>query len=373
MAQIYIKGYPEFSLSHLRRLTDSFGIIQHSKYGIPDKKSGYTTDDNARALLVTLKCWDITKNEELLELARTYMSFLWYVLREDGWVHNFVSYDKSFLDDIGSEDSFGRTFLSCAYAYKFAPIDISLCAKEILDRMNAHIEEIKSPRAISFILVGSLLYGIDNNRVVYLSEKILNLYHHNVKDGWKWIEPYLAYDNGIIPRGLFSAYSILNEERFLNVAIELVDFLGDFSFKNGIFIPPGNERWELNINREGRPIFDQQPLEVSSFIDTCKDAFHFTREEKYLIWAKSAFDWFFGRNIIGEDVYDVNLKACRDGINRYGLNLNVGAESTISYLLSYISIYEILFEESMKSLLGGDADEGVYPSWRKGDKTLASI
>lgn len=373
MGHIYINGYPELSLSHLKRLTDSFGMIQHSKYGIPDKKSGYTTDDNARALLVTLKYWNITKDKELLELARIYMSFLWYVLREDGWVHNFVSYDRNFLDDIGSEDSFGRAFLSCAYAYKFAPIDISLCAKEMLDRMNIHIEEIESPRAISFILVGSSLYRGDNNLVSYLAQKILDLYYNSAKDDWKWIEPYLTYDNGIIPRGLFSAYSILNDERFLTVAIELTDFLGNFSFRDGIFIPPGNEKWELNINREGRPIFDQQPLEVSSFIEACRDAFHFTKEKRYLVWAKSAFDWFFGRNIIGEDVYSLDLKACRDGINRYGLNLNMGAESTISYILAYISMYEILFEESIKSLLGGDMDEGIYSGWRKGDKTLASI
>lgn len=373
MVQLHIKGYPELSLLHLRRLTDSFGIIQHSKYGIPDKKTGYTTDDNARALLAVLRCWDITKDEELLELARIYMGFLWYVLRDDGWVHNFVSYDRKFLDDIGSEDSFGRTFLSCAYAYKFAPVDIALCAKEILDRMSVNIEKIRSPRAICFILAGSSLYPEKQEIISSLVDKILSLYYHNVSDDWRWIEPYLTYDNGIIPRGLFSAYSLFKEENYLSVAIDLMDFLGDYSFKDGIFIPPGNEKWELNANRDGRPIFDQQPLEVSSFVEACKDAFYITKNEKYLLWARSAFDWFFGRNIIGEEVYDSNLKACRDGISRYGLNLNMGAESILSYILAYISIYEILIDQSLRVSLGGEMDESIYSSWRKGNKIVASI
>ncbi len=108
--------------------------------------------------------------------------------------------------------------------------------------------------------------------------------------------------------------------------------------------------WKLNTNGEGRSIFDQQPLEVSSFIEACKSAFHITKDNRYIKWAMEAFDWFFGRNIIREEVYDLNTKACRDGINRYGLNLNAGAESILSYLLAYLSIYEILTGETVKLL-----------------------
>jgi len=350
--RIYIKGYPELSLTHLKRLTDCFGIIQHSKYGIPDKRTGYTTDDNARALLVTTKYWNIIREEELLELARIYLGFIWYVLKDDGWLHNFVSYERIFLDDIGSEDSFGRAFLACAYTYNVAPIDISLCAKEILDRMKIHMKEIKSPRAVSFLLTGSTFYRDTVETVSYLAERMLELYRKSARDDWKWIEPYLAYDNGIIPTGFLSAYLILKDTRYLEVGLEILDFLADYSFKNGIFVPPGNEKWELNINGEGRPMFDQQPLEVSSFIEACKVAFHITKNDKYIKLAMNAFDWFFGKNIIGEDVYDSNTKACRDGINRYGLNLNAGAESIISYLLAYLSVYEMLTEETLNILQG---------------------
>jgi len=349
---ICIKGYPELSLTHLKRLTDCLGIIQHAKYGIPDKKTGYTTDDNARALLVTLKYWNIIREEELLELARIYLGFIWYVLREDGWLHNFVSYEKTFLDDIGSEDSFGRAFLACAYTYNTAPTDMALCAREILDRMKVHIREIKSPRAIAFLLAGSTLYREEIETIVWLTEKILNLYKDNAREDWKWIEPYLAYDNGIIPVGFLSAYLILKDKKYLDIGLEILEFLANYSFKNGIFIPPGNERWELNINGEGRPMFDQQPLEASSFIEACKTAFHITKEDKYIKWAMNAFDWFFGKNIIRENVYDPNTKACRDGINRYGLNLNAGAESILSYLSAYLSVYEMLTEETLNILQG---------------------
>lgn len=352
MNYICIKGYPELSITHLKRLTDCFGIIQHSKYGIPDKKTGYTTDDNARALLVTLRYWNIIKEEELLELARIYLGFIWYVLREDGWLHNFVSYEKAFLDDIGSEDSFGRTFLACAYAYNTAPTDMALCAREILDRMKVHMGEIKSPRAISFLLAGYTLYGEKKDIVFNLAEKMMKLYRDNARDDWKWIEPYLAYDNGIIPIGLLSSYLILKDKVFLDIGLEALNFLADYSFKNGIFVPPGNEKWELNTNGEGRPMFDQQPLEAASFIEACRMAFHITKDDRYIKWAMNAFDWFFGKNIIGEDVYDANTKACRDGINRYGLNLNAGAESILSYLLSYLSIYEMLTEETLHILQG---------------------
>lgn len=352
MNYICIKGYPELSIAHLKRLTDCFGIIQHSKYGIPDKKTGYTTDDNARALLVTLKYWNIIREEELLELAKIYLGFIWYVLRDDGRLHNFVSYDKRFLDDTGSEDSFGRAFLACAYTYNTAPTDMALCAREILDRMKPHVNNIRSPRAISFLLAGYAFYREEKDIVFNLTEKVMKLYRDNAKDDWKWIEPYLTYDNGIIPIGLFSSYLVLKDKTPLEAALEMLEFLANYSFKNGIFIPPGNERWELNINGEGRPMFDQQPIEASSFIDACKMAFHITKDNRYIKWAMSAFDWFFGKNIIGEDVYDATIKACRDGINRYGLNLNTGAESTISYLSAYLSIYEMLTEETLHILQG---------------------
>jgi hypothetical protein len=352
MNYICIKGYPELSLTHLKRLTDCFGIIQHSKYGIPDKRTGYTTDDNARALLVITKYWNIIREEELLELARIYLGFIWYVLKDDGWLHNFVSYERVFLDDIGSEDSFGRAFLACAYTYNVAPTDISLCAKEILDRMKMHMKEIKSPRAVSFLLAGSTFYRDTVETVSYQAERMLELYRKSARDDWKWIEPYLAYDNGIIPAGFLSAYLVLKDTRYLEAGLEILDFLADYSFKNGIFVPPGNEKWELNINGEGRPMFDQQPLEVSSFIEACKVAFHITKNDKYIKLAMNAFDWFFGKNIIGEDVYDSSTKACRDGINRYGLNLNAGAESIISYLSAYLSVYEMLTEETLNILQG---------------------
>jgi len=352
MNYICIKGYPELSLTHLKRLTDCFGIIQHSKYGIPDKRTGYTTDDNARALLVITKYWNIIREEELLELARIYLGFIWYVLKDDGWLHNFVSYERVFLDDIGSEDSFGRAFLACAYTYNVAPTDISLCAKEILDRMKIHMKEIKSPRAVSFLLAGSTFYRDTVETVSYQAERMLELYRKSARDDWKWIEPYLAYDNGIIPAGFLSAYLVLKDTRYLEAGLEILDFLADYSFKNGIFVPPGNEKWELNINGEGRPMFDQQPLEVSSFIEACKVAFHITKNDKYIKLAMNAFDWFFGKNIIGEDVYDSSTKACRDGINRYGLNLNAGAESIISYLSAYLSVYEMLTEETLNILQG---------------------
>ena len=352
MNSICIKGYPELSLTHLKRLTDCFGIIQHSKYGIPDKRTGYTTDDNARALLVITKYWNIIREEELLELARIYLGFIWYVLKDDGWLHNFVSYERVFLDDIGSEDSFGRAFLACAYTYNVAPTDISLCAKEILDRMKIHMKEIKSPRAVSFLLAGSTFYRDTVETVSYQAERMLELYRKSARDDWKWIEPYLAYDNGIIPAGFLSAYLVLKDTRYLEAGLEILDFLAEYSFKNGIFVPPGNEKWELNINGEGRPMFDQQPLEVSSFIEACKVAFHITKNDKYIKLAMNAFDWFFGKNIIGEDVYDSSTKACRDGINRYGLNLNAGAESIISYLSAYLSVYEMLTEETLNILQG---------------------
>lgn len=352
MNYICIKGYPELSLTHLKRLTDCFGIIQHSKYGIPDKRTGYTTDDNARALLVITKYWNIIREEELLELARIYLGFIWYVLKDDGWLHNFVSYERVFLDDIGSEDSFGRAFLACAYTYNVAPTDISLCAKEILDRMKIHMKEIKSPRAVSFLLAGSTFYRDTVETVSYQAERMLELYRKSARDEWKWIEPYLAYDNGIIPAGFLSAYLVLKDTRYLEAGLEILDFLAEYSFKNGIFVPPGNEKWELNINGEGRPMFDQQPLEVSSFIEACKVAFHITKNDKYIKLAMNAFDWFFGKNIIGEDVYDSSTKACRDGINRYGLNLNAGAESIISYLSAYLSVYEMLTEETLNILQG---------------------
>ncbi len=329
---------PPIKLNFLEAITDDTGIFQHSKFGTPNRLEGYTTDDNARALIVITKYSQIKGNSQSDKLTDTYLSFLLHMQRADGKMHNFLSYDRSFIDDEGSEDCAGRTLWACGYAINSKlSAERRLLAKEIFDKAFRWTCFFKSPRAKAFAILGlshyHKAYAGDQNltqNIKTLSDKLLEYYRNTCSNDWRWFEPYLTYVNGRLPQALFEAYTETKQTAYFRVAEESLKFLLEVQVSNDKFVPIGNKGWY----QKGKPrsMYDQQSVEAASMTEAALSAYRATSNRHYKKTARTIFNWFLGKNTQNAFVYNSATGGCYDGITEKGLNLNQGAEATVSYL-----------------------------------------
>ena len=336
--------FPSINCSWLQSLTDDTGILQHAKSSIADRREGYTTDDNARALVAVLKYHKLRGKEQALNLARTYLSFLLYVQKEDGRVHNFVGYNRSFLDDKGSEDSLGRVLWACGYSQD-APIpeDFRMTSKEVFDKSLIWASRSGSPRTHALAILGLYHYARafpqDKNpqlNVIHLADRLCEVYRHESTLSWQWFEPYLTYANARLPQALFRAYQTTGKQEYLQIAERTFEFLAAKEIVQDMYQPVGNRSW---YRRGGeRALYDQQPIEASCMVEAASTAFQATGKEKYSKIACTVFDWFMGRNSKNVVVYNPATGGCFDGITPQGLNRNQGAEAGLSYLLARLEM-----------------------------------
>ncbi|MCK7554474.1 glycosyltransferase [Chitinophaga sedimenti] len=220
------------NLSHVRRLTDDTGIVQHAKYGIPNLKEGYCLDDNSRALMMMLMAQHYRRNKESLELITTYLSFIQYMQREDGNFRNFLSFSRQYLDEIGSEDAFGRTVWSLGYLVRYAPNNsYREFAQELFHRSTQHFATLEHLRGRANAAIGVSHYlayhPTDEGMFKLLDiliEPLLASYERNRTNEWQWFEHNMSYDNGILPLALLHAYEVTGDERTYNIAMESINF-----------------------------------------------------------------------------------------------------------------------------------------------------
>ncbi len=341
---------PPFSLDHIKRLTDDTGIIQHAKFGIPNLKEGYCLDDNARALLMVLMTYRQKKDKIALDLAPIYLSYIHYMQNKDGTFRNFLSFSRDFLDEIGSEDSFGRTIWALGYLLNNAPSDAYYqTGKLIFFDASPNFEKLQSIRGIANTMLGISFYLRSNPTDDSMTERLRNLagrlirhYEENSSESWKWFEPLLAYDNGILPLALLHSAEILNDGKINEIALEAMTFLSGITLKDGYLSIIGNEKW---YKKDGeRSMFAQQPVDALAMILMYRQAFHLTKDKNYLTKLFSCFMWFLGENDLRMSLFDFETKGCCDGFENYGVNRNQGAESSLAYLISHLIVLQA-FEE----------------------------
>ena len=344
---------PPFSLAHINRLTDDTGIIQHAKFGIPNLKEGYCLDDNARALLMTLMAYRQMKDMRALELSPLYLSYIHYMQNADGTFRNFLSFSRNFLDEVGSEDSFGRTIWALGYILGNAPNDAYYqTGKLVFFNAAPNFENLKSIRGIANTMIGISYYLKRNPSDDTMTERLRNLanilirhYDENETSEWKWFESLLAYDNGILPLALLHSSEILNDERITKTALESMNFLTKHTLKDNYLSIIGNEKW---YNKEGvRSVFAQQPIDAMAMILMYHQAFHLTKDKDFLNKLYTSFLWFLGENDLRMSLYDYETQGCCDGFERSGVNRNQGAESSLAYLISYLTVLQA-YEEFHK-------------------------
>lgn len=333
-------------LDGLNALTDETGMFQHSKYSTVDRKEGYTTDDNARALIAALRHHRVYGERESLELADTYLTFLFHMQRSDGRFHNLLGYDRRYKDDVGSGDCMGRALWACGYALgSDVPEGIRYLAKEILDRGLPLSHAFASPRAKAFTVLGLRRYHgafPDDPNILHnletLADGLVDQYRVEAEGVWRWFESYLTYANARLPQALFAAYESAKETPYLQVAKNSLDFLIEAQMVEGRFVPVGTDGWFLKNGT--RALYDQQPIEASCMVEAALAAWNSTGDDVYRETAQTVFDWFHGVNVQGVSLYSPETGACYDGITPEGLNKNQGAESTLSYYLAYLEMAE---------------------------------
>lgn len=348
---------PKFSLAHVNRLTDHTGILQHAKYGIPNLKEGYCLDDNARALIMCLMAYKNERSERLLELMAIYLSYIHYMQKEDGTFKNFLSFSREFLDDVGSEDSFGRAIWALGYLLRYPPNDAYFqTGKFLFFNAASNFEQLNSIRSIANTIIGLCHYlnafpeDLEMlEKMRKLTYKLANHYKENQRSDWMWFEALLAYDNGLLPLAMLHAAEILHEEEIKLIGIDSMLFLTKISMKDGFLSVVGNKDW---YKKDGeKTLWGQQPVDAQAMVLMYQQAYKSTKDQKYLDYLNKSFMWFLGENDLRMSLYDSDTSGCCDGFEHNGINRNQGAESLIAYMVSHLTTLEMHYEcvEEVKS------------------------
>lgn len=289
-----------------------------------------------------------TQSRQTLKLVSTYLSFVHYAQTSAGRFHNFMAFDQVWLDDQGSDDCFGRVLWACGYALaaNLHP-NIKKVAKELFDRASRWIPLTQSLRSRAYMTMGCYYYlqhvpeSEDVRRSLKeIADSLCAEFEYSAKPDWAWFEDALTYSNGMLPRALFMAYREIQDERYLKIGSECLDFLTSTVIVDGMLQPIGCNGWYIR-GRE-RAWYDQQPVDPMGHMLAYLAAYDVTKKDEYLKLGKTSFDWFFGHNSVGEALYDPVTGGCSDALAPEGRNLNEGAESTVCCLLAQLSMQPYL-------------------------------
>ena len=341
----YEWSLPEIKFDYINKLTDDFGIIQFANHVTPDKSSGYTLDDNARALFAVAFYYNMFKDDDKLELINIYLNFIELVIEDDNKLYNVVGHDKKIDLNQYSEDAHGRAIMALGYfiASPNIPLKIREKAENIFEKSIKMIGLFTSPRAVAFSIIGLYHYSKVNeirmDKIKQLSVFLLRLYNESSTDSWKWFETYLTYSNSILPEALFRCYEMTGDKQYFKTAKESLNFLIKTTFYNGFFESIGQNGWFLRNGK--RAYFDQQPIDSACMVQTLIAAYNLTNEKRYLELATKTFEWFLGKNYLNQEVYSRITGGCQDGLGKHTLNQNHGAESSLGYLLARLAIYSV--------------------------------
>lgn len=340
---------PAPNLQHLRVMTDDTGLLQHCIFTIPNRDHGYCVDDQARALIVTSLFYAFFQDKRVIPLTQKYLAFLFYAFnREKGRFRNFMSYDRQWLEEVGSEDAHGRALWGLGVAVREAPSDsIRALATRLFNDGLPAVEEFTSPRAWAFTLVGlhAYLEAYQGDAAARRTRRRLAvklcMAFRQCDPGWMWCEDVVTYDNAKIPHALLLAGRHLSDPLIFDTGLSaLMWLLKKQTTPEGHISLIGNGGW---LTRTGeRTQFDQQPVDAMALVDACVEAFHGTGELFWIEEAGRCLHWFLGYNDLNLPLYDFTTGGCCDGLMHNGVNANQGAESTVSWLISLLTMYEVV-------------------------------
>ena len=359
---------PEINLDHLKNLSTSFGMIQFSIINQPDIESGYTIDDNARALVAMCQHFELTKDKTNLEYINRYFNFIKYCYQSDGTFLNYINKNKKFTKQNSEnlDDANGRTIWALGYLISLGEIlptklyEDAVLAME-LGLKNAH--KIHSTRSMAFIIKGIYYSNLKHKSIQnvlllqHLADKLVQMYKHESKEDWQWFESYLTYANSILPEAMLCAYLSTNIHSYKNIAKKSFDFLLSKIYRNGSIKVISNQGWltigeKINYDKIG----GEQPIDVAYTIMALSKFYNTFGEEKYLRKMNMGFNWFLGDNHLHQIIYNPCTGGCYDGLEDKYVNLNQGAESTVSYLMARLTM-----EKHLKAKIVKKSNEIITP------------
>jgi hypothetical protein len=344
---------PELKLNHLNQMTDDTGMLQHAIFTVPNRKEGYTTDDNARALILAVLLEHADKDrsgQEGLPSAKSagfYLSFLEHAFNpETGRFKNFLGYDHRWNETEGSEDCHGRALWALGTVLgQSQDQGCRGAAGRLFEFSLPAVLAFSSPRAWAYTVLGVEQYltsypgDRDAQKVrSALSRRLLEMYESVRRPDWKWFENVLAYGNARLPQALLLVGSACSDDRMVSAGLESLDWLSTVQRCeiNRHFVPIGSQGFYRQDGEKAR--FDQQPLEAAGAVSACLQAYRVTGDGRWRREAWSAFNWFLGDNDLQLPLYDSTTGGCRDGLHPDRANENQGAESTLSFLMALLEM-----------------------------------
>lgn len=351
--------WPTIKLNHVQKMTTDFGIIQFSKIANPDIETGYTLDDNARALISLARHFEMFEDRSDLKLITTYLLFIKYCLQDDGTFLNYLNSEKDFVqqnNDENLEDSNGRAIWALGYFISLndiMPLQLIQLAEDILHKAVNSLEKIHSTRAMAFIVKG-LHY---ENKKVNLpilekfADRLTQMYRHEKTAQWFWFENYLTYGNSLLPESMLCAFLSTRNQVYKKIALDSFDFLLEKIFVENRIKVVSNKGWLIKDQNIAYSLGGEQPIDVAYTIMALEKFYSTFKKVNYLNKATIAFNWFLGANHLNQIVYNPCTGGCYDGVEEHNVNLNQGAESTLSYLMARLSIQSMYAIENQNSNL----------------------
>jgi len=341
---------PTLNAGHLLTLTDDTGILQHAIFSVPNAREGYTTDDNARALVVSIlldENPEYADRREYPNLSHRYLSFLWLAFHADsGRFRNYLGYDRRWLEDVGSDDSHGRALWSIGKVLGLSQnAGLRGAAGRLFEAAVPATLTFTSPRAWAYCILGMQAYldwfpgdrAIQSARNI-LANRLLDIYERSHSDTWRWFEKSLSYSNARLSQALILAGWRSDNQRMIEAGMDSLKWLVAEQHRDDkeIFVPIGSNGFFTEGNEKAR--FDQQPVEACATVSACLEVYKLTEESQWLEEARRVFGWFLGKNDLQVPLYDALTGGCRDGLHPDRVNENQGAESTLSFLMALLEM-----------------------------------
>jgi hypothetical protein len=308
---------PPINLNHLHNMVDDFGLVQFAKNSKPDYDSGYTLDDNARALIACRWISELYPEfrSEMKKYIAIFAKFVDFCVNKNGTYINYIAKDKrtaTTQNDVENlNDSIGRIIWATS-------------SPKLL-------EQAKYPRSIAMSILG-LANHTGKNAISILADKLKLAFEENADEKWCWFEPELTYANGLLPAALLVAANTTGNNHYKEIAIKSLEFLIKTCFYGDVYVPIGQKRWFAKGKE--RSLFDAQPEDPCAMLIALEQAFYTTNDPRYARLARKCFSWYRGNNLTGNRMYDPMTGGCFDGLKQDGVNHNQGAESLISYLMA---------------------------------------
>jgi glycosyltransferase involved in cell wall biosynthesis len=340
---------PPININHIQKMTTHFGLIQFSKIANPDLKSGYTLDDNSRGLIALCQNFVMHKTVEDLDLIGTYLDFIRFCILPNGLFLNYVNDKMEFTPQNVSEnldDSNGRAIWALGYVCSLKnilPQHLTKEAEKLMALALLQIEKIHSPRAMAFCIKGLYYQNINKNQrhMIVLSDRLMKMYAHEKTKKWHWYENCMTYGNSVLPEAMLCAYLSTKNLEYRSVAIESFNFLLSEIFADNTIKVISNKGWHHRGQQKPTSLGGEQPIDIAYTIVALQKFYDAFQNDDYKQKAIIAFNWFLGKNHLHQIVYNPRTGGCYDGLEEDSVNLNQGAESTISYLLARLAIEKI--------------------------------